>query len=168
MRVIGIVLAAAVMSTGVSAAWAQQPTAQTMKTFATFASSADVQNLIANAKKIRTPDQPMVSQPIVQLAPYRANLEYRPAVGPASIHEKEAELFYVIEGAGTLMTGGKLVNEKRTNAENLSGTALEGGTPQAVSKGDVFIVPENTGHWFSEIKSPIVVMSLHVPRSGAK
>jgi mannose-6-phosphate isomerase-like protein (cupin superfamily) len=164
MRVIGIVMA--VVAT--SALWAQQPTAQSMKTFATFASGAEVQSLIANAKKIRTPDQPMVSQPIVQLAPYRANLEYRPVVGPASIHEKEAELFYVIEGAGTLVTGGKLANEKRTNAENLTGTALEGGTAQAVSKGDVFIVPENTGHWFSEIKSPIVVMSLHVPRSGAK
>jgi mannose-6-phosphate isomerase-like protein (cupin superfamily) len=165
MRVIGIVVAAAVVYTGTPAAWAQQPTAQTMKT---FASSAEVQSLIANAKKIRQPDQPMVSQPIVQLAPYRANLEYRPVVGPASIHEKEAELFYVIEGAGTLVTGGKLANEKRTNAENLTGTALEGGTAQAVSKGDVLIVPENTGHWFSEIKSPIVVMSLHVPRSGAK
>jgi len=164
MRVIGIVMAAV----ATSALWAQQPTAQSMKTFATFASGAEVQSLIANAKKIRTPDQPMVSQPIVQLAPYRANLEYRPVVGPASIHEKEAELFYVIEGAGTLVTGGKLANEKRTNAENLTGTALEGGTAQAVSKGDVFIVPENTGHWFSEIKSPIVVMSLHVPRTGAK
>jgi len=167
MRVIGIVMAAVVVYIGglASALWAQQPAAQSIKT---FASSAEVQSLIANAKKIRQPDQPMVSQPIVQLAPYRANLEYRPVVGPASIHEKEAELFYVIEGAGTLVTGGKLANEKRTNAENLTGTALEGGTAQAVSKGDVFIVPENTGHWFSEIKSPIVVMSLHVPRSGAK
>jgi mannose-6-phosphate isomerase-like protein (cupin superfamily) len=161
MRAIGIVVAAVVTS----ALWAQQPTAQSMKT---FASSAEVQSLIANAKKIRKADQPMVSQPIVQLAPYRANLEYRPVVGPASIHEKEAELFYVIEGAGTLVTGGKLANEKRTNAENLTGTALEGGVAQAVAKGDVFIVPENTGHWFSEIKSPIVVMSLHVPRSQAK
>jgi mannose-6-phosphate isomerase-like protein (cupin superfamily) len=161
MRLIGIVMAAAL----ITAAWAQQPAAQTMKT---FASSADVQALIANAKKIRQPDQPMVSQPIVQLAPYRANLEYRPVVGPASIHEKEAELFYVIEGAGTLVTGGKLANEKRTNADNLTGTAIEGGTPQAVAKGDFFIVPENTAHWFSEIRSTIVVMSLHVPRSGAK
>jgi mannose-6-phosphate isomerase-like protein (cupin superfamily) len=158
MRAILFVMAAATL-------WAQQPTAQNMKT---FASSTDVQNLIANAKKIRTPDQPLVSQPIVQLAPYRANLEYRALVGPASIHEKEAELFYVIEGAGTLVTGGKLANEKRTNAENLGGTGVEGGTAQAVAKGDFFIVPENTPHWFSEIKSPLVLMSLHVPRSGTK
>ena len=49
------------------------------------------------------------------------------AVGPASVHEKEAELFYVIDGSGTLVTGGKLVGETRTNADNLAGTAIEGG-----------------------------------------
>lgn len=161
MRVNGIVLAALVLS----AAWAQQPAAQTMKT---FASSVDVQNMIAHAKMIRKADQPMVSQPILQLAPYRVNLEYRPVVGPASIHEKEAELFYVIDGAGTLVTGGKLANEKRTNEANLTGTAIEGGTAQAVSKGDFFFVPENTAHWFSEIRSTVVVMSMHVPRGNAR
>ncbi len=34
----------------------------------------------------------------------------------------------------------------------------------AVAKGDFVIVPENTGHWFSEIKSTLVLMSVHVPR----
>ena len=145
--------------------WAQQPSAQSMKT---LASSAEVQQLIASAKKQRTADQPLISQTLLQLAPYKANLEYRASVGTAAIHEKEAEVFYVIDGAATLVTGGKLVNEKRTNAENLTGTALEGGASQAVAKGDFFIVPENTGHWFSEIRSTLVLMSLHLPRSGGK
>jgi mannose-6-phosphate isomerase-like protein (cupin superfamily) len=157
MRLIGIVIAGILASTGL----AQQPSAQTMKT---FASSSDVQALIENAKKIRKEGQPLVSQPIVQLAPINANLEYRPAVGTAAIHEKEAELFYVVDGAATLVTGGKLVNEKRTNAENLSGTAIEGGAMQTVAKGDFFIVPENTAHWFSDIKGSLVLMSLHIPR----
>lgn len=157
MRAIGTVLIVGIL---LSSAWAQQPPAQAMKT---FASSADVQALIANAKKIRKEGQPMVSQPIVQLAPISANLEYRPAVGPAAVHEKEAEMFYVVDGAATLVTGGKLANEKRTNAENLNGTAIEGGASQAVAKGDFFIVPENTPHWFSEIKSTLVLMSLHIP-----
>src|SRR5712664_4091101 len=47
-------------------------------------------------------------QPIVRLAPYNANLEYRVAGvnAPASMHEREAEMFYVVEGSGTLVTGG--------------------------------------------------------------
>ena len=147
-----------------SAAWAQ-PAASEMKL---FSSSADVQALIAHAKKIRTEGQALVSQPIVALAPYRASLEYRASIGTAAIHEKEAELFYVIDGSATLVTGGKIVNEKRTNAENLSGTGIEGGKSQAVAKGDFFFVPEGTAHWFSEIQGALVLMTLHLPRGAGK
>ena len=139
---------------------AQQPVASEPKT---FSSAADVAALLAKAKAARK-DQPLISERILQLAPYNANLEYRASVGPAAVHETEAELFYVIEGSGTMMTGGKLVNEKRTNAANLTGTAIEGGTSRAVAKGDFIIVPENTPHWFSAIDGTIVLMTLHVPR----
>ena len=146
-----------------SAIWAQQP-APTK----TYASAADVEALLAKAKADHKDGQPTVAEPILRLAPYGANLEYRTAVGPAAVHEKEAELFYVIDGSATLTTGGKLANEKRTNAENLTGTGIEGGHSQAVAKGDFVIVPENTPHWFSAINGTIVLMSLHVPRSGGQ
>ena len=146
-----------------SAIFAQQP-APTK----TYASAADVAALLAKAKADHKDGQAIVGETILQLAPYRAGLEYRTAVGPAAVHEKEAELFYVIDGSATLTTGGKLTNEKRTNAENLTGTGIEGGHSQAVAKGDFVIVPENTPHWFSAINGTIVLMSLHVPRFGAQ
>jgi mannose-6-phosphate isomerase-like protein (cupin superfamily) len=129
----------------------------------TFASAADVEALLAQAKSQRK-DEPLISKNILQLAPYSANLEYRASVGPAAVHEKEAEMFYVIDGSATLMTGGKLVGEKRTNAANLTGTAIEGGMSRKVAKGDFIIVPENTPHWFSAIDGTVVLMTLHVPR----
>jgi mannose-6-phosphate isomerase-like protein (cupin superfamily) len=147
------------------AAFAQQGGSSGAAAMKTYASSADVQAMIAKAKAERK-DQPLIAQPILRLAPYNASLEYRAAVGPAAVHEKEAELFYVIEGGGTLVTGGNLVNEKRANAGNLNGTAIEGGMTQKISKGDFAIVPENTPHWFSQIDGVLVLMSLHVPRTG--
>ena len=144
-----------------SAANAQTPPIPDMKT---FTSSADVQALIANAKKLRKPGQPSVVQPLLSLAPYRANLEYRPAVGPAAVHEKDAEFFYIIEGSGTLVTGGKLTQETRTNPNNLSGAGIEGGQSRQFAKGDFIVVPQNTPHWFSVINGELILMSLHVPR----
>ncbi|HUA20523.1 MAG TPA: hypothetical protein VMB25_17365 [Bryobacteraceae bacterium] len=138
-----------------------QGSAPAMKT---FTSSAEIQAMIAKAKKEHKPGQPIIVQPILRLAPYGANLEYRASVGAAARHVKEAEMFYVIQGSATLVTGGKLVNEKQTNAENFTGTAIEGGTEQPVAKGDFVIVPENTPHWFSPIHGTIILMSLHVPR----
>ncbi|MEI9813432.1 MAG: cupin domain-containing protein [Acidobacteriota bacterium] len=131
-----------------------------------FTSAADIQALIAKSKNDRKEGQATVSQPILRLAPYGANLEYRASVGPASVHEKEAEMFYVIEGSGTLITGGKLTAETRTNADNLSGTGIDGGATRKVAKGDFVIVPENTPHWFSQIDGTLVLMSMHVPRSA--
>jgi mannose-6-phosphate isomerase-like protein (cupin superfamily) len=144
------------------AIWAQQPAPPTK----TFSSAADVAALLAKAKADHKDGQPTVVERILTLAPYGVNLEYRTAVGPAAVHEKEAEMFYVLDGSATLVTGGKLINEKRNNAENLGGTGIEGGKSQAVAKGDVIIVPENTPHWFSAIDGAVVLMSVHVPRSG--
>jgi mannose-6-phosphate isomerase-like protein (cupin superfamily) len=157
--VLTIVAATLVIST----AQAQQPAAATK----TYSSAADVTALIAKAKADHKDGQPTVIETILQLAPYRTNLEYRTGVGPAAVHEKEAEMFYVIDGSATMITGGKLIEEKRTNAENLGGTGIEGGKSQPMAKGDFLIVPENTPHWFSAINGTLVLMSIHVPRSGA-
>jgi mannose-6-phosphate isomerase-like protein (cupin superfamily) len=139
---------------------AQQPAAKT------FTGAADVAAMIAKAKKERKPDQPNFVQPLLLADPYKVNLEYR-AEGVdtnPNVHETEAEIFYVVEGGGTLTTGGKLRDEKRLNATNLTGTAIDGGTPRRIAKGDFILVPENTPHWFTKTEGTLVVMTVHVPR----
>jgi mannose-6-phosphate isomerase-like protein (cupin superfamily) len=157
MQTIGIGVTLTLLA---AAAAAQQPAAQAMKT---YTSSADITGLIAKAKAERKENQPTVTENILRVAPYNASLEYRSSVGPAAVHEKEAEFFYVIDGSATMVTGGKLVDEKR-NGDNLTGTGIEGGTPRSVAKGDFIVVPESTAHWFSAINQTLVLMSLHVPR----
>ena len=148
-----------------SAVFAQQPAAQSPPPPRLFAGSADVGAMIAKAKAERKPDQANFVQPIVRSAPYSANLEYRVAgvSAPASVHERDAEMFYVIEGAGTLVTGGTLRDEKRTNAENLTGSAIDGGASRRLAKGDWVMVPAKTAHWFTQIDGTLVLMSIHLP-----
>jgi mannose-6-phosphate isomerase-like protein (cupin superfamily) len=156
---VALTLAAAVAA---PVAFAQAPATPPTKT---FTSSSEVQALIQKAKADRKGDAPLVAEPILSLAPYRAQLEYRPGTSPAAVHEKDTELMYVLEGTGTIVTGGKLVEEKRTNANNLSGTSIEGGKPQALAKGDFVIVPENTPHQITPGGgAPIVLMTMHAPR----
>jgi quercetin dioxygenase-like cupin family protein len=141
---------------------APQADAAIMKT---FASAADVQALLAKAKGERKEGQVMVAEHILSLAPYTANLEFRPIEGAVAVHEKEAEMVYVIEGGGTLTTGGKVVGEKRTNDANLSGTSIDGGTAQTISKGDFAIIPQGTPHQFKPANGALVLMTLHVSRT---
>lgn len=163
----------AVIATGLSfAAWSQSttpnpppppPPAEPKP----FISSGELADLLSKADAARQAGNTTPNTALLRLAPYTANLEYRSVIGSASLHEKEAELFVVLDGAGTLVLGGKLVNESRRDASNLSGTAIDGGTSRAVSKGDMFIVPENVAHWFSSVDSKLAVMTLHIPRFTA-
>src|SRR5579862_5033711 len=71
-----------------SSAWAQQPQAGATP----FMSDKDIMALVEKAKADRKGDAPIVAEPILQLAPYKAQLEYRPGTGPAAYHEHDAEL----------------------------------------------------------------------------
>jgi mannose-6-phosphate isomerase-like protein (cupin superfamily) len=147
-----------------STALPQAPAAQMDTMMKTFTSAADVQALLAKAKGERKEGQVMVAEHILSLAPYTSNLEYRPIDGAVAVHEREAEMVYVIDGGGSLITGGKVVGEKRTNDANLSGTAIDGGSTQVINKGDFAIIPEGTPHQFKPSNGPLVLMTLHVPR----
>jgi len=127
-----------------------------------FMSASQVNELIQKAKSERKPNQANVLEPILELGGYDGHLEYRASVGNATVHETEAELFYVIDGSATLTTGGKLVDGKRTDADNLNGSAIEGGTKRNIAKGDWILVPQNTPHWFSPINGVLVLYSMHM------
>jgi len=127
----------------------QQRPAEIVKT---YASSSEVAALLAKAKSERKAE-PNIVQPILRLAPYVMNVEYRASVGNPNAHPGEAEIFYVIDGTATMVTGGRIVNNR-----------IEGGSSRSIATGDFVIVPENTPHWFSEITGTLRLMSMHVPR----
>ena len=161
MREAIIALALLVVS---SVAFAQAP-APSPAASRTMVSAADVAAMIAKAKAERK-DQPLLAQSMIQLAPYNVSLEYRASVGNSAVHETEAELFYVIDGSATLVTGGTLTDATR-NGANLTGKAIEGGSSRKVAKGDFIMVPEGVPHWFSAIDGTVVLMSLHLPHTPA-
>jgi len=108
-------------------------------------------------------DRPAGSVRVFSLAPYNVNVERRlPQPQGASVHEAQAELFYVVDGSATMLTGGKLVGETR-NGTNLAGKSIEGGTAQKFGKGDFLIVPSGVAHQFVDVQSPVVVMSMYLP-----
>jgi mannose-6-phosphate isomerase-like protein (cupin superfamily) len=138
----------------------QAPAAPAGPPTVTVVTAADVAAMIAKSPA----DRNALGQRLIQLGVYSVNMEHRVTNNAASVHEKEAELFYVIEGSGTIVTGGKLVEEKRTNDTNLSGTSIEGGVSRKISKGDFVLVPEGVPHQIPSVEGALTVMTLHLPR----
>ena len=67
----------------------------------------------------------------------------------ASVHEDLTEIYQIVSGAGTFVTGGSVANPEDRTA------GLSGGTPQRVEPGDFIILPPGTPHWFSQIEGSI-------------
>jgi mannose-6-phosphate isomerase-like protein (cupin superfamily) len=97
--------------------------------------------------------------------------EQRPgATGPTGIfHDDTAESYVVISGSGTLITGGTIVNGKRSGPNDEVTTVLNGPscggimvgyTSREIKTGDVIIIPEHVPHGFSAIPDHITYLSI--------
>src|ERR1700728_494695 len=158
-------LAAAFLAATASGALAQQAAAPATTV---FMSDKDIMALVDKAKADRKGEAPVTAEPILLLTPYRAQLEYRPGNAPAAVHTEDAELMVVLQGAGDIVTEGKLVDEKRVNANNLTGSSISGGVSHQVVKGDMILIPYNTPHQvIPSGGAPIVLMTMHVPYPAA-
>ncbi len=126
-----------------------------------YMSAADVSAAVA-----KLPKNPLGSVPVFKIGPYNVNVEHRlgsPAEAQAgSIHDKDAELFLMLDGTATLVTGGKLVDAVHMG-DNWRGKGIEGGKSQKMSKGDFMLVPAGVPHWFTDINGQITEFSLHLP-----
>jgi mannose-6-phosphate isomerase-like protein (cupin superfamily) len=97
--------------------------------------------------------------------------EQRPnATGPTGIfHDDTAESYVVISGSATLITGGTIVNGKRSasdsevttilNGPSCSGTMV-GYTSRKIKPGDVIIIPERVPHGFSAVPDHVTYLSI--------
>ncbi len=99
---------------------------------------------------------------------------YRPAatdIAGGVVHNEVTEVYHVLEGRGTLVTGGTLVNPKvreltprryELSGPGVSGTDIEGGVSRPIGPGDIIIIPAGTPHKFSEVQETIIYTCIRV------
>jgi mannose-6-phosphate isomerase-like protein (cupin superfamily) len=73
-------------------------------------------------------------------------LAFRNRNGGGELHQNYADLFYILDGHVTLMTGGEVVDQKTTAPGEIRGTSVRGGMPQELKAGDVVHIPAGTPH----------------------
>ncbi len=85
---------------------------------------------------------------------------YRPdgVTGDVNVHLVDTtEIYYMLKGAATLVTGGTLVDSYPApgNDSWVRAKAIEDGVTRRVVPGDVIIIPGHTPHWWSELEGEI-------------
>jgi mannose-6-phosphate isomerase-like protein (cupin superfamily) len=155
-------------------ATAQQAASPAKTLPATYVSAADIQANLNGAPSAATNPQPNIR--VVDAGGYNVavGVIHRPQTPPgvAAVHYKVSEIYHVTDGAGTLVTGGTMVNAKRRPADALSvkledgpgesGTAIQGGVTRRIKAGDVVVIPAGVPHWFSEIEGSITYIVVRV------
>jgi len=84
-------------------------------------------------------------------------------------HTHVTEVYYVISGGGTLVTGGTMLNPQPLPASGelvriAVGTsftgAFQGGDRMTVAAGDVVIIPAGVPHGFTDVKEQVTYLSI--------
>jgi glc operon protein GlcG len=96
---------------------------------------------------------------------YRVNASRRDAPGEPEIHLTEADIFYVLDGQATLVTGGELIEPRNLTPSEIRGSSIRGGTERQLAHGDVIAVPAGVPHWFKQVTAPF---RYYVVKSGAQ
>ncbi len=99
----------------------------------------------------------------ITLANYKGHytmLTARTKSGGGELHKHFADFLFVIDGEGTELTGGTMVNAKELPGGEVHGTALEGAVPHTLHKGDVIHIPAGTPH--QAIEAPGQTITIYV------
>jgi mannose-6-phosphate isomerase-like protein (cupin superfamily) len=143
---------------------------------ATFIPSSEIQAYTAKAIAEKLTDQ-QVRDVEIGKAHVGIGVVYRgkltaPAPESVAEHDFVSEVYHVIEGSATLVTGPDLVGKKRRpatqetvrlfNGPGNNSESIRNGVTHELKAGDVIVIPAGTGHWFTKIDDHITYLMVRI------
>jgi len=150
----------------------QAPAPKLPRGTATDVSNADIMAAVQKTAASPTSDQALRVVSInneynVSIGVVHRAKRDRTQTGGAIEHSQITEVYHVISGNGTLVTGGTIQNPTESaptspvvtvlNGPSTGGSSVHDGVSRTLGPGDVVIIPPNTPHWFTEITTDQIV-----------
>ncbi len=153
------------LSVGITGASAQTSKPETGDP-TSFAGGAEVRTQIQAMLATMKPEQGFMWRPLVRDGKTVAAIEIWKKSGRPAVHPAEAEYAIVLEGAGTLVSGGTMADTKTSNSSLVEGSRIENGTTRTLGPGDVILIPAGVPHWFGITGDRLILLGIKLP--GAK
>ena len=142
----------------------------------TYLSEGEIKEYVAKAMKERLIDQQIRDVEIGKAhvgvgVVYRGKLD-TPTPNSVAEHDLVSEVYHVIEGTATLVTGPDIADMQRRpatqetvrlfNGPGNNGSTIRNGVAHQLKPGDVMVIPAGTGHWFTKIDDHIVYLMVRI------
>jgi mannose-6-phosphate isomerase-like protein (cupin superfamily) len=92
---------------------------------------------------------------LLTAADYTVICYSRTVPGQAEAHAGHTHLWYILEGEGTVVMGGTIMDVETALPGEPRGPRIEGGLPQRVVAGDVLVIPAGVPHQYTEVRAPL-------------
>lgn len=148
---------------GAVCAWSQSGSAASAPTIQTAPEVLDFAQLAERGKALLEQARQGSGSAGITLAHYPGHytmLTARIASGGAEQHNHFADFLFVVDGEGTELTGGTIVDPREGAGGEVRGKRLEGATPHLLHKGDVIHIPAGTPH--QSIEAPGQTITIYV------
>ena len=176
MKNVALIFAAAMCLAAALAAQGDNPQPTCKMCPATYIRSDEIQAYVKKAVAEKLTDQQMrdveIGKSHVGIGVVHRGRLTSPAAESVAEHDLVSEVYHVIDGAGTLMTGPDLVDKKRRpadletvrlfNGPGNNAASIRNGVTHELKVGDVVVIPAGTGHYFTRIDDHITYLMIRV------
>jgi mannose-6-phosphate isomerase-like protein (cupin superfamily) len=90
-------------------------------------------------------------QMLLTTGEYKVMAGHRVGPGIPEVHAGDTDVFYILDGEATFVTGGTVIEARVETPGETRGARIEGGEARPLKKGDVIVIPRGVPHWFKEV-----------------
>ena len=102
--------------------------------------------------------------PLLATNNFKVQAGRRTAPGEVEIHDHDTDIFYILEGSATFVTGGKAVQTKTIGPGETRAKEITGGDERHLVKGDIIVIPNGVPHWFKAVDGPFLYYVVKVSK----
>ncbi len=159
-----------------AAVLAQDPQPTCKMCPATYIAESEIQQYVKKAIAEKLTDQQVrdldIGKSHVGIGVVHRGKLASPAPESVAEHDLVSEVYHVIDGSATLVTGPDLVGKKRRpadletvrlfNGPGNNSESIRNGVSHELKAGDVIVIPAGTGHWFTRIDDHITYLMVRI------
>ncbi|HEX7729900.1 MAG TPA: cupin domain-containing protein [Terracidiphilus sp.] len=109
-------------------------------------SNAQLMERARHLRELAAAGDGSASETLATYPRHHTMLAFRSKSGGGELHQHYADLFYILDGKATLLTGGKVDDQETTGPGEIRGSGVSGGHEQALKAGDVVHIPAGMPH----------------------